>query len=277
MLGHVVLNRFLSLEKYHVYDISSSRQMSPNTIICDVKNINRVEEIITEINPDYIINCIGVLISESIKNPSNAIFINAYFPHKLKEYSDKINAKLIHISTDCVFDGTKGNYSEEDKKTAQDTYGMSKSLGEIINNKDLTLRTSIIGPEIKENGEGLLHWLLNQNGEINGYSKSIWGGVTTLKLAEIIELAIKNDFTGLIHVTNGVKISKYDLLNLIIDVFNLEHINVLKTEGKISDKSLSTTRNELKEKVPSYREMIEELFFYIRNNDIYKYSFWKYF
>ena len=119
------------------------------------------------VHPEIIINCVGILIKGSREHPDNAILINAYFPHLLKRLSDEVGAKLIHISTDCVFSGKKGNYTEDDFRDADDVYGRSKALGEIINDKDLTIRTSIIGPELKEN-------LLN-------LFKEIWGKDTVIK------------------------------------------------------------------------------------------------
>ena len=114
------------------------------------------------IKPDYVINCVGVLIKGSKESIENAIYINAYFPHMLERILHNTTGKLIHISTDCVFSGEKGQYADNDPKDALDTYGMTKNLGEVVNTKDITLRTSIIGPELKNNGEGLFHWIYSQ-------------------------------------------------------------------------------------------------------------------
>ena len=162
MLGHVLLDKLISCNVFEIYDITRKKRNRINNIECNVTNFDSLFEIIEEIKPDYIINCIGVLIKGSMEDPSNAILINAVLPHKLAQFSKAVNAKFIHISTDCVFDGSKGNYIETDNKTTQDTYGLSKSLGEISDAKNLTLRTSIIGPELKNNGEGLFSWFINQ-------------------------------------------------------------------------------------------------------------------
>ena len=222
MLGHVLIKKLNESKAFEVYDITRNKEERINNFDCDVTNFSSLFEIIKEIKPNVIINCVGVLINGSNSNPSNAILLNALLPHKLVEFSKIIGAKLIHISTDCVFDGSKGSYIETDIKTAQDIYGLSKSLGEINDSENLTLRTSIIGPELKNNGEGLFSWFINQKGEVNGFTESIWGGVTTIVLSDVIIKSIKDDLAGLIHVTNGESISKFNLLNLIKEKFSLQ-------------------------------------------------------
>ena len=264
MLGHIVLEKLDNKDIFEVFDITRKKDDRLNNFGCDVTNLNSLFKIIKDINPDYIINCIGVLIKGSIQDPSNAILINALLPHKLAQFSKVINAKLIHISTDCVFDGSKGSYIETDNKTAQDTYGLSKSLGEINDDKNLTLRTSIIGPELKENGEGLFSWFVKQTGEISGFSDSIWGGVTTFVLADVIIKSINKNYTGLIHITNGHPISKFDLLSLIKDRFQINSIQLKRVPGKKSDKSLNTNYDYFN--VPSYEQMISDMHKYCLKN-----------
>ena len=257
MLGHILLEKLYANNNFEVYDITRKKENRASNFRCNVANFTSLFEIISQINPNYIVNCIGVLIKGSSEDPSNAILINAVLPHKLVQFSKAVNAKLIHISTDCVFDGSKGSYLESDNKTAQDTYSLSKSLGEIIDNKNLTLRTSIIGPELKENGEGLFSWFISQKGEVNGYTETIWGGVTTLVLSDVIIKCIEEDYTGLLHVTNGVPISKFKLLNLIKDQFGLDNITLKKMLGKKADKSLNSIYNYFE--IPSYENMISEM------------------
>ena len=264
MLGHVLLNKLELDGSFEVYDVTRSKQNRPNNLVCDVSNTDLLLQTIKSLKPHLIINCIGVLIKGSNNNPSDAILLNALLPHKLVEFSKLVGAKLIHISTDCVFDGSKGSYIETDSKTAQDTYGLSKSLGEINDNENLTLRTSIIGPELKKNGEGLFSWFINQKGEVNGFTESIWGGVTTLVLFDVIIKSIKDDLTGIIHVTNGEPISKFNLLNLIKQKFNLTNIKLVSVPGKKSDKSLKTNYNYFD--IPTYEKMIDEMMkFYIKS------------
>jgi len=264
MLGHLLLKKLEANESFEVYDLTRFKQNRPNNIACDVINFDSLFKIIKKIKPNIIVNCIGVLINNAKNDPSNTILVNSVLPNKLVHFSKLLEAKLIHISTDCVFDGSKGNYIETDIKTAQDIYGLSKSLGEIIDDKNLTLRTSIIGPELKNNGEGLFSWFINQNGEVNGFTESIWGGVTTLELAEVVIKSINENYSGLIHVTNGQPISKFDLLNIIKDKFQLNKIKLKRVPGKKSDKSLKTNYNYFD--IPTYEEMITEMReFYFEN------------
>ena len=258
MLGHQVFFNLKNTQEFEVFDLSFRNKLREETILCDITDFTRLESIIKEIKPDVIINCIGILIKGSSENPKNSVLINAYFPHWLVGVADEIKAKVIHISTDCVFSGKKGNYVESDLRDADDIYGKGKGLGEIFSNSHLTLRTSIIGPEMKNNGEGLFHWFMNQKGEVNGFTQAFWGGVTTVELGKTIRKAIVEDLSGLYHVTNGKPISKFDLLTLFSHVFGTGVI-VNAVEGKRVDKSLNSEKNEVDFAVPSYEVMIWEM------------------
>jgi dTDP-4-dehydrorhamnose reductase len=273
MAGHMIYYYLKNTNRYTIINVSYRTKLTEDSILIDIKNSADLEELISTAKPDYIINCIGVLIKGS-SDIENAVFINAYFPHFLKKIADKIDAKIIHLSTDCVFSGNEGNYKEDALKDAADIYGLSKSLGEINDAKHLTMRTSIIGPELKSNGEGLLHWFFSQHGEITGYTNAIWSGITTLELAKAIEYYLNNEIaSGIVHVTNGEKISKYELLNLFKSVWNVEDLYI--REGKFNknvDKSLSKSET-FKYKVPSYYQMIKDLSIWINNNGtLYNYS-----
>lgn len=257
MAGHVAYYYLRNTGKYELTNVIYRTKLTDDSIIVDVTNKDAVSEVVRKTNPDLIINCIGILIKGSKEHPDNAIFINAYFPHLLKKLSDEVGAKLIHISTDCVFSGKKGNYTEEDFRDADDVYGRSKALGEIINEKDLTIRTSIIGPELKKNGEGLFHWFMQQTGKINGFKTAIWGGVTTLELAKAIDAAIEKQLTGLVQLSNGIGISKYDLLHLFKEIWNRQDIEILPYDGNGINKSIAKS-NKFEYKVPSYKDMLLE-------------------
>lgn len=258
MLGHMVYNYLAETKKYQIVDASFKTKANNNSHILNVTDKIAVESFINSEKPDIIINCIGILIKGSQKDPSNAIYVNSYFPHQLSNILRKTGGKLIHISTDCVFSGKKGAYTETDFRDADDTYGRSKALGEVINDQDLTLRTSIIGPELKENGEGLFHWFMKQKGEISGFKKAFWGGVTTLELAKVIEASIEQNLIGLIHISNGKKISKNDLVNLFKSIWGKDDISITPIEGKSSDKSLISNRADFNFTIPSYKKMLED-------------------
>ncbi len=269
MLGHVVFKYFESKD----YIVAGTSRKEKDNFYFDVlDNYKAIENIISEFQPNVIINCIGVLNKDAEANPAKAILINSFFPHYLDNLSKTYNYKLVHISTDCVFSGKQGNYNENSVKDAYSIYGQSKALGEVVNDRNVTLRTSIIGPDMNSNGIGLFHWFMNQTGEIKGYDKVIWTGVTTLELAKQIEVAINNDLVGLYHVVNSEKIDKYSLLSLIKDVFNKD-INIIPDSSVISDKSLIITRNDFKFNVPSYEVMIKEMKEWIlENKDLYMYD-----
>jgi dTDP-4-dehydrorhamnose reductase len=258
MAGHVVFTFFNEKKNYEIVNVVYRQQLNDDSIVIDVTNKEAVSDLILKQKPDIIINCIGVLIKGSKSHPDNAVYINAYFPHLLKRLADEVNAKLIHISTDCVFTGNKGAYTESDFKDADDVYGRSKSLGEILNDKDLTIRTSIIGPELKTNGEGLFHWFMKEKGEINGFTNAIWGGVTTIELAKAIDVAIIQEKTGLVHLSNGEAISKYDLLKLFKEIYNKKSITVHPFEGTPCDKSIAKS-SLFSYEVPTYEEMLKEM------------------
>jgi dTDP-4-dehydrorhamnose reductase len=264
MLGHQVVNYFLKVDDYDVIDISFRSKLREKTIISDVKDKTAFEKVVAELNPDFIVNCIGVLIHGS-NNVENAIYLNAYLPHQLKIISKNIGAKLIHISTDCVFSGDKGGYIESDAKDGKGVYSQTKKLGEIEDDANLTLRTSIIGPDLKDNGEGLFHWFMNQQGDISGFTKAIWSGVTTIELAKAVKWSIDNSITGLYHVTNNSSISKYELLKLF-QKYTKKDVDIKSVDGKIVDKSFIDTRLLMGYEIPSYDQMIFDMVGLISNN-----------
>ena len=270
MLGHQVVNYFLQFDYYKVIDIAFKSKFREETIILDVTNKILLEDILYKIKPDYIVNCIGILIDGANNKVSNAIYINSYLPHQLKEIAKNIDAKLIHISTECVFSGKKGQYIETDEKDGKDTYAKTKILGEIIDNSNVTLRTSIIGLELKTNGEGLFHWFMNQDNTINGFTKAVWSGVTTLELSKAIKWAIENKITGLYHITNNKFINKNDLLSLF-KKYTKKDIEIISVDGKEVDKSFVDTRLEINYIIPEYEKMIKQMVREIyNNNNLYK-------
>lgn len=265
MLGHMVYRYLYETASYDLFNSVYRTKLTEDSIICDVTNEGALVGLFNKTNPNVVVNCVGALISQSNENPEAAIYLNALLPHKLKRLCDRQNAKLIHVSTDCVFSGNKGNYAEDDYRDADDVYGRSKALGEIDEAPHCTLRTSIIGPELKKNGTGLFHWFMNQTGHIPGFSKAIWGGVTTLELAKVIEKAIKEDFSGIIQVTNGMSISKFDLLNLFAETFLKQNTKVVQDDSYIVNKSLLPSA-KVNLDIVDYPDMIKVLLQYMQEN-----------
>lgn len=208
---------------------------------------------------DYLINCVGIIKPFMENNKEQNIYINSVFPHKLSSHCNKEGIKLIHITTDCVFSGREGSYTENSKHDALDLYGKSKSIGEP--DDCMVLRTSIIGEEIHKNAS-LIEWAKSmKNMNVNGYTNHIWNGVTTKHYAELCEKIITNNLfeNGLWHIHSNV-VTKYYLLHLISKRFGLDlKINSFETEEKC-DRSLSTVKklNNLLD-LKSLEQQIEEL------------------
>lgn len=257
LIGHQVYFQLNANKKFLVSTFARQRKISDDTVLLDARDERFLEKVIVDTNPDVIVNCMGVLIAEANRDPENAIFLNAYIPHHLKSIANNLDAKLVHISTDCVFSGNKGSYTENDIRDADNTYGRTKALGEVTESPHVTLRTSVVGPEIKE-GEELFHWFMSQKGSIKGFTKSYWSGVTTLELAKAVEWAIEKDIHGLYHITNGIPITKYELLMLFKKYTNKE-IDIKRVKGKVTDKSFLDTRKEIDYTIPSYEKMIIEM------------------
>lgn len=273
MAGHILKNEFLKLsEKIELIDIARSNQYTTPIIKMDITNFVSLGDLVANSNFDYIINSVGILNKTAEDNPDNAILINSYLPHFLEKITRKTKTKIIHISTDCVFSGKKGSYVEIDFKDGEGFYSQTKALGELVNNKDLTIRTSIIGPDLNSGGIGLFNWFINQNGLVNGFSNAFWSGVTTIQLAKsILEIIFSNNnITGLVHLTNNEKISKYNLLLLIKEVFELKAIQLHELRSYEVDKSLINTRNDIFRNIPTYKEMIFEMHEWIKNNNTKK-------
>lgn len=274
MIGHIVLHYLTGTKQYDIIDVTRTNTVSDNTRILDIMDKSATEKLVYEVSPDYIVNCAGVLITGANKNPGNAIYLNSYFPHQLSGLARSINAKLIHISTDCVFSGEKGNYTESDYKDGKDMYAKSKGLGEIVNDIDLTLRSSNIGPELDEAGEGLFNWFMHQKGEIKGYTNAIWSGVTTLVLAKAVHAAIEQNITGLYNLVNNDKISKYDLLILLKKVFDRNDLEIQSFDNYKSDKSLVNSRTDFEYPIPSYFEMVVDMKEWLdKNKESYPFYF----
>ncbi|MEG0260950.1 MAG: sugar nucleotide-binding protein [Lysinibacillus sp.] len=210
-------------------------------------------------NYDVVINCIGILNSACDDNPSKAVYVNSYLPHSIVDILKNTKTKLIHMSTDCVFSGKSAPYSENSIHDGETLYDRTKALGEVNDNKNLTFRNSIIGPDMKQDGIGLFNWFMKQQGTINGYTDAIWTGVTTLTLAKAIERAAIEDITGLYNLVNNQNINKFDLMGLFNKNFKTNDITILPCDKVKVDKTLHNNRSGFSFVVPTYEEMIMEM------------------
>ena len=257
MAGHIMVEVFKTEEKYEVYGVAR-QEGNFSDIAIDVTDFDALEDYLAIIEPDYVINCVGALVAQSKENLPSAILLNSFLPNYLSQKGDIFNYKLIHISTDCVFSGKHGNYEESSYRDGDDNYARKKALGEVFNNKDLTIRTSIIGPELKENGTGLLDWFFKQKGMINGYTKAYWSGVTTLELAKATLQLIEQDIHGLYHLCPNEKISKYDLLLLCATIWSKD-IEIKPDHNYALDKSFVNTRSDFEYPPPDFKKMLIQI------------------
>jgi dTDP-4-dehydrorhamnose reductase len=268
MIGHQILLGLLKenfLINAHFKKKKSKQNFlrAKNTIFHFIEiTAANIQEFLSDVNPDIIINAAGVTIRREKDSTINQIkFTNSLLPNVLNSWSEKHNCRLIHLSTDCVFSGKKGNYTDNDITDAIDVYGKTKSLGEVSSNHALTIRSSMIGFELYNKTE-LLEWVFkNQNKTINGFSNVIYSGITTLVMSEII-IKIINDFPGLSGIYNisSAPISKYSLLKKINDIFDL-NIEIKSIESKSNDKSLISTSflNKTGIKITCWDSMLIEL------------------
>ena len=189
----------------------------------EVADFDSVVKTLSEVKPTVVVNCIGVIKQlKAAHDPIASLSINSLFPHRLANLCQAVGTRLIHISTDCVFSGRKGTYTESDVSDAEDLYGRTKFLGEVDEPGCLTLRTSIIGRELAGQS-GLIEWFLsNRGGKVRGFTKAIYTGLTTLVLARVIADVVEEhaDLSGLYHVSSS-PISKFELLKLVNKTYNL--------------------------------------------------------
>lgn len=270
MAGHMIA-QYLIEQGYEVCGFAKTKSSFCRTVCGDATDKSAVLKALEVDSFDYVINALGVLNQYVDQNLSVGIYINSVLPHFLAEHLSGKPTKLIHISTDCVFEGTKGKYTEEDVQDATSYYGRSKALGEVIDDKNLTIRTSIVGPELKEDGIGLFHWFMSQHNEVYGYEKVMWSGVTTLQLAKSIAQDAVTPYTGLYHLVNNKFISKHDLLILFNKYCRRDALTIKSNTNFECDKTLICTHDEEKNSVPGYEEMVKEMADWIYNhNNLYQ-------
>lgn len=274
MLGHKVCQAFAGHERIALVRRPASAYEEHHRVFDGVRLVGEVdaldgealEDTLRQTAPDAIVNCIGLVKQlEDAEDPFLAVSINALLPHRLARLGEELGARVVHISTDCVFDGSRGSYRETDRADAVDLYGRSKALGETTSRQSaaVTLRTSFIGRELGSSTHGLLEWLLSRDGgTVDGYAGSIFSGLTALALAGVVRRLVERhpDLSGVYQV-GGPPISKYDLLRLVVEIYGLD-IEVRRTDEPRIDRSLVTDafRQATGYQAPSWREMISKTF-----------------
>lgn len=273
MAGHTI-SIYLKEAGHEITAFSRRGVKFCDNIEGDVSNFELLKTVIEEGKYDAVINAIGILNKEAEESKSLAVLLNSYLPNYLSDITKNMTTKIIQMSTDCVFSGKTGGYSETSFRDGESYYDRSKALGELVNSKDLTFRTSIIGPDMNKDGIGLFNWFMNQDGEVNGFTRAIWTGVTTLTLAKAMESALEEDVTGLYNLVNNEVISKFDLLTLLNKHMKDSGIKILPSDAVSLNKSLINNRKDFTFSVPSYEEMIVEMKEWIENHrELYPHYF----
>lgn len=263
MAGHTI-SLYLKEQGHDVLGFDRRPSNLIDSIIGDATNADFLKDLIGVNKFDSIINCIGLLNQFAENNKASAVYLNSYLPHLLAELTDNTDTQIIHLSTDCVFSGKRGQYTECDFKDGDTFYDRSKALGELDDDKNITLRNSIVGPDINPNGIGLFNWFMQQKGEINGFTKAMWTGQTTLQLAKTMEAAAEVKAHGLYNTVPDSSISKFDLLGLFNNHIRVEKVTINPVDNFVADKSLKRTRWEFDYKVPDYETMVIELGEWVR-------------
>ncbi len=263
--GHVYGTVRQSLNHYEQFKIFDSKYLIPNL---DATDFAKVLQVLDQVKPDVVLNCIGITLRKpEAKNLELCTEVNSLFPQRLDKWAAQHQKRLIHFSTDCVFAGSDGMYSETSIPDAQDIYGKTKFLGEVSGSHSLTLRCPIIGREIEGKTE-LVEWFLKQkNNKIKGYANAIYSGITSAEMARQIILIIRkfSNLTGLYQIS-AAPISKYELLQLLNQISGLG-VTIDKDEGYSTNKSLDSKKyRQVTGYVPPLwsamlTEMMEEKFY----------------
>lgn len=252
MLGHVMYRALASAESFETF--GTVRSEAAKAVLpagkhasliggVDVESPDALIRAFSVSRPQVVINCVGLVKQlSSAKDPLAALPINAILPHRLQRLAKATGARLVHVSTDCVFSGNKGGYLEDDLPDAVDLYGRSKLLGEVVAENAVTLRTSIIGPELGGGATGLVGWFLNQQEKAKGYRKAIFSGLPTIALARLIidKVLPASGLSGLYHVS-AAPIDKYALLDLVRREYRKD-IELEPSDEVAIDRSLNSDR-----------------------------------
>lgn len=265
MAGHTIAI-YLKEQGHNVLGFARHEVPFVPCITGDAMDTGFLRELISNGEFDSVVNSIGILNQSAEQHKSRAVFLNSYFPHFLADVTSGTSTQVIHMSTDCVFSGKTGNYTEDSLRDGTTFYDRTKALGELEDDKNITLRNSIVGPDINTEGIGLLNWFMKQNGEIKGYTGAMWTGMTTLQLAKIMEKAAEQKAHGLYNMVPEHNISKYDLLRLFNCYIRNDTVQIQPYDGFTADKTLVRTRFDFAEIVPDYKIMVCEMADWMRKH-----------
>lgn len=258
VVGHAVAQYFKESghELYFGYDLN----LDPNLpgMVGQYYDAQHLKKVIDEIQLDAVINCTAIVNQAAEDDKAGAAFLNSYLPHLLESITANTKTVVVHRSTDCIFSGAKGQYTLKDAPDAKSFYARTKAVGELVNDKDITIRVSLIGPAMDEEDGSLLNWFLQQRGDVKGFANAIWTGLTTLEYAKTIERLLQQKAHGLFQAAPDESISKYDLLRLFEKYFPKAR-NIVRVENARVDKSLVPYWGDNDIHIQSYEAQIAEM------------------
>ena len=258
MAGHTI-SLYLKERGHDVTGFDRVKSSLVPSVAGDARDTTFVRTLILQGQYDSVINCIGILNQHAQENKDLSTFLNAYFPHFLADITSGTQTQVIQMSTDFVFSGKQGDYTEHDFTDGESFYDRTKALGELEDEKNITLRNSVIGPDRNPNGEGLMNWFMGQSGPIQGFTKAFWTGQTSLQLAKTMEAAAAEKAYGLYHAVPDTAITKCDLLMLLNRYFRNGEVVIRPVDGTARSLSLKRTNHRFAYQIPDYEVMVAEL------------------
>ncbi len=265
MAGHVI-SIYLSEQGHDVVGFSRKPIDFVKNVNGDAYNDDFLQEVICSGNFDVVINAIGILNKDAESHKDKAVYLNGYFPHRLAALTENMNTRVFHMSTDCVFAGNTGPYTEGSLPDGRAFYDKSKAMGELQDSKNLTLRNSIIGPDINPKGIGLFNWFMKQEGSVSGFTRALWTGMTTLELAKAMEVAAQDGSIGLVNMVPEGNISKYELLCLFNKNLRYNGIEIRPSVEFILDKTLVRANLTSSFRPKPYYQQVAEMADWIRSH-----------
>lgn len=258
MAGHVIA-LYLKERGHEIVGFSRRKVGFVDSIAGDAMDADLLEGVIRKGAFDAVVNAVGVLNRDAENHKDRAAYLNAYLPHRLAALTVDLPTRVVHMSTDCVFRGNTGPYTESSFPDGETFYDRSKALGELVDGKNLTLRNSIVGPDVNEAGIGLFNWFMRQEGPVKGFAGAMWTGVTTVELSKAIEVAAAEGASGLVNLVPDEPISKFDLLRLFNEHMRGGKVEIVPSDELMLDKTLVRSGDGLPFRAAPYEKQVEEM------------------
>ena len=258
MAGHVIA-LYLKERGHEIVGFSRRKVGFVDSIAGDAMDADLLEGVIRKGAFDAVVNAVGVLNRDAENHKDRAAYLNAYLPHRLAALTVDLPTRVVHMSTDCVFRGNTGPYTESSFPDGETFYDRSKALGELVDGKNLTLRNSIVGPDVNEAGIGLFNWFMRQEGPVKGFAGAMWTGVTTVELSKAIEVAAAEGASGLVNLVPDEPISKFDLLRLFNEHMRGGTVEIVPSDELMLDKTLVRSGDGLPFRAAPYEKQVEEM------------------